>query len=193
MADEHATGRRIDPARFFKHERDGEVVESIAFKKDSEILIDEPERSAVCIVLNLDNHFHVLLKNARRPFLVRPAGTLKGEKGELESEEETQGRLCQVGELVEIEPVDIEVGDLVHKAAIFRAHTKVARDVEVGSAAVNEGSARLSFGAAHDKLLSRIENQCSTAAERVRAEVAHVNREMHDQRASHFVKIRLQR
>ena len=85
-----------------------------------------------------------------------------------------------MSEFVEIEPVDVEVGNLVHKAAIFRAHTKVARDVEIGSAAVHKSSTRLSFGAAHDKLFSRIEDQCSTAAERVRPEAAYVNRDVHN-------------
>ena len=46
---------------FFKHERDREIVKSIAFEKCFEVLIDELERSVAGVVLNFDvNHCELL-------------------------------------------------------------------------------------------------------------------------------------
>src|SRR2546425_10520714 len=50
---------------------------------------------------------------------------------ELESEKESDGGLCQVSDFVEVEGVELKVGNLVHEAAILGAHTKVGCDVEI--------------------------------------------------------------
>src|SRR5205814_4455344 len=72
---------------------------------------------------------------------VRPAGV----HGELESDKESDGGLCQVREFVETESVEPKVGDLVYQAAILRANTKVLRNIEIGSAAIHESATRLPF------------------------------------------------
>src|SRR5439155_24437800 len=106
---------------------------------------------------------------------------------------ESEGRLCEVGEFVEIECGDTKVGDFVHKPAILRTQSEVVRDIEIRAAAVHKGSTRLPLGTGHAELVGRIEDQCSTAAKHVRPDAARADRNMRDQCAGDFVKISLQR
>ena len=107
---------------------------------------------------------------------VRPAGV----HGELESDKESDGRLCQVSEFVEVECVESEVGNFVYEPAILRANPKVLRDIEIGAAAIHESAPRLSFRSGHDELLSRIEYQCATSAQYIGPDASHVNRNVRD-------------
>ena len=83
-------------------------------------------------------------------------------------------------EFVEIESVEPKVGDLVYKAAILRANTKVLSDIEIGAAAIHEGATRLPFRSSHDELVRRIEDQRSTSAEYIRPDASHVNGNVRD-------------
>src|SRR5258707_280145 len=67
--------------------------------------------------------------------------------GKLESDKESDGRLCEVGDFVEVQSIHIEIGRLKHKPAIFCANTKIARDIKVSSSAINERSFRLPINA----------------------------------------------
>ena len=51
----------------FKHERDREIVESIAFEKRCEVLIDELECSVAGVVLNFDMNHCLLLSHRNHP------------------------------------------------------------------------------------------------------------------------------
>src|SRR5262245_28607375 len=113
--------------------------------------------------------------------------------GDLESDKESDRRLCKVSELVDIQSVETKVGDLVYQAAILGAHTKLLSNVEIGAATIHESAARLSFRSSHNELLSRIEDQCPAAAQHVWPNASQVNRNARNQGACHFVKIRLQR
>src|SRR6185369_9138634 len=69
--------------RFFKHERDGQIVESVAFQKRPEFLVDQFEYSLSWVVLNLDVNHRVLLETARCP---ADAGSASG------------GRIIRIGQ-----------------------------------------------------------------------------------------------
>ena len=98
-----------------------------------------------------------------------------------------------MSEFVDIEAVEREVGNFVNKPAILCAQAEVVCDVEIGAAAIHEGAAGLPLRAGHDELLSRIEDQCSAAAQDIRPDAPHVNGNARDECTRHFVKIRLRR
>src|SRR6266436_4811422 len=71
-------------------------------------------------------------------------------RGGLKSEVESDGGLCEVGDLVELQTVDREVRHLVYESTIFGAFSKVPRDVEIHSVAVEKPRLRLRGSAADE-------------------------------------------
>jgi len=115
----------------------------------------------------------------KRPLSV--FGAASGREGrELESDKESDGRLCQVSEFIEVECVQFKVGNFVYEPAIFRADTKVLRDIEIGATAIYESASCLAFRSGHDELLCRIEYQRSTSAQDIRPDASRVNRNVRD-------------
>src|SRR5262245_64242427 len=96
---------------FFKHERNRQLVERVAFEKRPELLIHQFERSVFCVVLNFDYH-HVLLKRPPSDFRGRRA-CYRGS----EWEEDSDGGLCKVGKFVEIERVQTKARNMVEDRA----------------------------------------------------------------------------
>src|SRR5215813_4689424 len=84
-----------------ERERNCKIVERITFEKRSEILIDKFECSAAGVVSNLDMK-HVSSFGLPAAVLSRTAGIW----GELESDEKSDGGLCEVSHFVEIQRVD---------------------------------------------------------------------------------------
>ena len=78
-------------------------------------------------------------------------------------------------ELVDVQPVEAKVGNLVYKPAIFGANAKILRDIEIGAPTINESAARLSVCPGDDELLRWIKNQSSTSAQDVRPHISYVD------------------
>ena len=87
--------------------------------------------------------------------------------GMSEPEVETDGWLSEVSKFVEVKTVHTEIRNLINKATILAAHTKVVRDMEIGSAAVHECATGLSFRPCSEISVGRIEHQRATACEGV--------------------------
>src|SRR5882724_7960940 len=84
----------------------------------------------------------LVLHSRRRvqlPANVPRAGTLaESRAGTLKPPNQADGRLGHVGEIVAGQAGELEVGNLVKQAAVFRAERQILADIEIDSAAVNE-------------------------------------------------------
>src|SRR5262245_38701799 len=98
----------------------------------------------------------------------------------LEAEIESNGRVCQVSKVIEVERIESEIRNFVDKPTILRAHAEVPNDVDIGAATVDEGATRLTVGSGHDELFSRIEDQSAAPAKDVRTHRSHVHGNVSD-------------
>ena len=77
---------------------------------------------------------------------------------------------------VEIQRVDREIGDFEEETAIFSAHTEVVREIEINTASVNKCRLGLTSDTVDQESVCRIEDQSSSACQRVRSNAGFVYR-----------------
>jgi hypothetical protein len=85
-------------------------------------------------------------------------GCAAGSQGESEAEVESDGRLCKVRKFVQVQAVDLEVGDLINKTSIFGPNAKIPRHIKVHAAAVRKGSTNLTIDSIRE-IVDGIENK----------------------------------
>src|SRR5438128_1170049 len=93
-------------------------------------------------------------KNRTHPPLIpespaRRVGPRAGVRGGLKSDEESDRGLCEVGYFVEIQVIECEIGNLVHQAAIFRAYSEVACQIEIDAPTVDKCRLGLALDSIH--------------------------------------------
>src|SRR5262245_12142073 len=87
----------------------------------------------------------------------------RARSGELESDKKSDGRLCEVGNFVEVQTVQCEVWNFEHETSIFGAHAKRTCQVEIDAASVYKRCLRLPVDTVDCKSFGRIKNQRSCA------------------------------
>ena len=80
-----------------------------------------------------------------------------------------------MSQFVEIQRVDREIGDFEEETAIFSAHTEVVREIEINTASVNKCRLGLTCDTVAQESICRIEDQSSSACQRVRSNVPGVH------------------
>src|SRR5260370_15928269 len=100
-------------------------------------------------------------------------GAASGCRGELESDKKSDRGLCEVSHFVEVQVIECEIRDLVHKTAILGTHTKVVSEVEIEAATVDKCGPGLACDAIHrgQGSVRRIEDQRAGSRQRVRSNV----------------------
>src|SRR5262245_58385808 len=112
----------------------------------------------------------------------------------LEADDNSSGRLCKVGEFVEIQLIELKVGNLIQKAPILCTKSDIVRDSKIRAASVYKGATSLLIGSRHDELVCGIEEHSTSASQDIRLDVAvSAVRQINDQGAERFMKVRLNR
>src|SRR5437667_9880503 len=98
----------------------------------------------------------MLLKVTTASFLARcRVGRQREAEEWLESDKESDGGLCEVGNLVEVQAARREIRNLVDQPSIFRADAEVMRHIEIDAAAVHERRLRLAGDSARGGFVCR--------------------------------------
>src|SRR5439155_10555293 len=105
--------------------------------------------------------------------------------------EEANGGLSKVGDFIDIQTVDREVGRLIHKTAVFGTYSEVLHHVEIDASSVNEGRASLTLRTGDEVFSRRIEDQSAGAGQSVRPDTPNGRREMRHKRSRDLVHVRL--
>src|SRR5262249_44577780 len=126
-------------------------------------------------------------------FVTRIRTSRSQDKAGLEPEEESNGGLCKVSNLVRIESAQTEVRDFVQQASVFRSHAEFVRHVEIDATAVHECRFRLTVRSTHDDLIRRVKYQRARAGQSIRADLCDFGRNVSDKRSRQLVKVGLKR
>ena len=87
----------------------------------------------------------------------------------LESEKESDGWLCKVGDFIEVQAVECEIGDVIDKTAVFGTHAEVACNVVIQTAAINKRRFGLPAHAISTRPVCGIKDERTGSCQQVRA------------------------
>jgi len=93
-----------------------------------------------------------------------------------------------VRKFVQVQAVDLEVGDLINKTSIFGPNAKIPRHIKVHAAAVRKGSTDLTIDSIRE-IVDGIENKRAAARQGIGANVCNMDGDMKHKGAEHFVHI----
>src|SRR5262245_5942113 len=96
-------------------------------------------------------------------------------------------------DLIEIERVHVEIGNLVNETAIFSAHTENRGDIKVHASTVEKSSFRLPLDAVDHESLRRTEYQRAATSQCIRPNLRRAYREVRDECTRDLVKVRFNR